>query len=128
MVIPVSRRLNTADGHFAGVLILTIDPGLMTALHSKVDLGRTGVLDLFFDDGTVFARYTSERGLNASLVGRQMIGLQSLEEAKHADSSTFVRNSRFDGTRRIYSWRKVAGFPLIGVAALRCGTRWPMPT
>src|SRR5262249_18985291 len=29
MVIPVSRRLNTPDGQFAGVLIFTIDPGSM---------------------------------------------------------------------------------------------------
>ena len=85
---------------------------------ANVDLGKTGALELFFNDGTVFARYTSERGLNASLVGRKFEGLQSLAEAEHGESGTFVRKSVFDGTRRIYSWRKVAGFPLVGVAAL----------
>jgi len=118
LVIPATRRLNTPDGHFAGVLDFTIDPRLLTALYRNVDLGKTGLLDLFFNDGTVFARYTSERGLNASLVGRKFEGLQSLAEAQHGESGIFVRKSVFDGTRRIYSWRKVTGFPLVGVAAL----------
>ncbi|MGA7325759.1 MAG: ATP-binding protein [Rhodomicrobium sp.] len=118
MVIPVTRRLNTPDGHFAGVLDFAIDPRLLSTLYRKVDLGRTGVLDLFFDDGTVFASYTSERGLDASLVGRKIKGLRSLAEAKYEDSGTFVKNSDTDGTRRLFSWRKVAGFPLIGVAGL----------
>jgi hypothetical protein len=118
LVIPAARRLNTPDGHFAGVLDFTIDPRLLTALYRNVDLGKTGLLDLFFNDGTVFARYTSEQGLNASLVGRKFEGLQSLAEAEHGGSGTFVRKSVFDGAWRIYSWRKVAGFPLVGVAAL----------
>src|SRR5258706_4200895 len=117
-VIPATRRLNTPDGHFAGVLDFTIDPRLLTALYRNVDLGKTGALELFFNDATVFARYTSKRGFDASLVGRKFEGLQSLAEAEHRESGTFVRKGRFDGTRRIYSWRKVAGFPLVGVAAL----------
>src|SRR5258706_5115666 len=118
LVIPATRRLNTPDGHFAGVLDFTIDPRLLTALYRNVDLGKTGLLDLFFNDGTVFARYTSEQGLNASLVGRKFEGLQSLAEAEHGGSGTFVRKSVFDGAWRIYSCRKVAGVPLVGVAAL----------
>src|SRR5258706_8938743 len=117
-VIPATRRLNTPDGHFAGVLDFAIDPRLLTALYRNVDLGKTGALELFFNDGTVFARYTSKRGFDASLVGRKFEGLQSLAEAEHAESGNFVRKGAFDSTRRIYSWRKVAGFPLVGVAAL----------
>ena len=86
MIIPVTRRLNTPDGRFAGVVEFSLDPGLLSGLYRKVDLGKTGLLDLFFNDGTVFARYTSERGLNASLVGFKMKGLQTLAEAEHAES------------------------------------------
>src|SRR5258706_4197155 len=109
MVIPVSRRLNTPDGRFAGVLIFTIEPRLLTALYRNVDLGKTGALNLFFNDGIVFARYTSETGFDASLVGRKINGLQALTEAAHGDAGAFVKSSAIEGTRRIYSWRKVAG-------------------
>jgi two-component system, cell cycle sensor histidine kinase PleC len=113
MIVPVSRRLNTPDGQFAGVLIFTIDPGLMTALHSKIDLGSTGGMSLLFDDGILFARYTSQQGFNAALVGRKVDGIPALRDARSGTSGAYVYNSSVDGTRRIYSWRKVAGYPLI---------------
>jgi two-component system, cell cycle sensor histidine kinase PleC len=117
-VIPATRRLNTPDGHFAGVLDFTIDPRLLTALYRNIDLGRTGALNLYFNDGTVFARYTSREGLDASRVGRKIRGLRALADAEHAGSGTYVKNSSLDGTKRIYYWRKVAGYPLIDVAGL----------
>src|SRR5258706_3368437 len=118
MVIPVSRRLNTPDGSFAGVLVFAIDPRLLTALYRKIDLGRTGALNLFFNDGVVFGRYTSEQGFNAPLVGRKIEGTGAVADAKQGDSGTYVKNSSLDGTKRIFSWRKVAGYPLIAVAGL----------
>src|SRR5258706_3872198 len=119
MVIPVSRRLNTPDGRFAGVLVFAIDPRLLTALYRKIDLGRTGALNLFFNDGVVFGRYTSEQGFNVPLVGRKIEGTGAVADAKHGDSGTYVKNSSLDGTKRIFSWRKVAGYPLIAVVGLR---------
>jgi signal transduction histidine kinase len=38
-------------------------------------------------------------------------------DAHHGEAGSYVKNSSLDGTRRIYSWRKVAGYPLIDLAA-----------
>jgi two-component system, cell cycle sensor histidine kinase PleC len=115
VVIPATRRLNTRDGHFAGVLAFTLDPWLLTGLYRNVDLGKTGALNLFFNDGVELAHYSSERGIDASRVGRKII---LANRAEHEESGAFVKKSRIEGKRRIYSWRKVAGYPLIDVAVL----------
>jgi two-component system, cell cycle sensor histidine kinase PleC len=118
MIIPATRRLNTGDGRFAGVLEFTIDPRILTMLYRKVDIGRTGLLNLFCKDGVLLAHYTSEQGLDMSRAGSRSQELEELTQAGPGESGTFVKAIPFDGTRRIYSWRKVAGYPMIAVAAL----------
>jgi signal transduction histidine kinase len=118
MIIPATRRLNTGDGRFAGVLEFTIDPRILTMLYRKVDIGRTGLLNLFCRDGVLLAHYTSEQGLDMSRAGSRSQELEELTQAGPGESGTFVKAIPFDGTRRIYSWRKVAGYPMIAVAAL----------
>jgi two-component system, cell cycle sensor histidine kinase PleC len=115
MVIPATRRLNTRDGHFAGVLAFTLDPWLSTGLYRKVDLGKAGALNLFFNDGVQLAHYSSERGLDALRVGRK---ITLAKRAERGESGAFVKKSSIEGKRRIYYWRKVAGYPLIDVAVL----------
>jgi two-component system, cell cycle sensor histidine kinase PleC len=64
LLIPCSLRLETRDGQFAGVLVFSLDPGLLTALHQKVNPGKTAAIDLFRTDGITLARFTSEKGLD----------------------------------------------------------------
>jgi two-component system, cell cycle sensor histidine kinase PleC len=116
LVISASRRLETKDGRFAGVLIFSLDPEILTALHRQVDLGKTSTINLLRDDGVTLARYTSTNGLDASQVGvRAAPGLMAWSRAELAQ---FSGQCPLDGITRLHSWRKVAGYPLFVVVAL----------
>ncbi len=116
-IIPVSTRLETKDGRFAGVLEFALDPELLTALHRNVDLGRDSTLNLLRGDGVVLARYTSG-GLALSAVGAKAAAVMALGDSKLANVGKYTRRSPIDGVMRLHHWRKVGGYPLIVVVGL----------
>ena len=46
-----TRRLNDAAGHFAGVVIVEVDPAYFTSGYEQSRLGRQGALGLYGNDG-----------------------------------------------------------------------------
>jgi diguanylate cyclase (GGDEF)-like protein/PAS domain S-box-containing protein len=46
-----TRRLNTPEGEFAGVVVVEVDPGYFTSGYERARLGERGVLGLVGDDG-----------------------------------------------------------------------------
>jgi two-component system cell cycle sensor histidine kinase PleC len=112
LVITASRRLDTKDGRFAGVLVFSIDPELLTGIYKKLDLGQTVTITLFKTDGAVLARYTAGNGLDTPSMGHKVSGIKHLADAKFADSGSYFKKSAFDGVLRLFHWRKVTGYPL----------------
>ena len=55
-LIPLGRRLPTADGSFAGVVVATLEPGRLAAFYRTVDVGRDGVIWLMHPAGYVLVR------------------------------------------------------------------------
>jgi C4-dicarboxylate-specific signal transduction histidine kinase len=45
-ILPISRRVDAADGTFLGVLVVLVPPSALTSLHKTIDLGRHGVMTL----------------------------------------------------------------------------------
>jgi two-component system, cell cycle sensor histidine kinase PleC len=118
LVISATRRLETKDGHFAGVLVFSIDPELLTTLHQKVNPGKTAAINLVRTDGTTLARYTPALGLDRSRIGVKLQGLPEIIEKRAGDSGEYTRPSPVDGTPRLHHWRKVQGYPLIVIVGL----------
>ena len=50
-LITVSRRLETADGQFAGEAMLLMKPGSLINLQHEIDLGRRGMVSIVGTDG-----------------------------------------------------------------------------
>ena len=50
-LIPVSRRLNNADGSFHGVAIVAIDATYFMNFYQRIDIGRNGLIMLAGHDG-----------------------------------------------------------------------------
>lgn len=65
-VIPVSRRLQRADGSFAGVLLATIKHDYFRNYYERFDIGDEGVIVLGTDDGRLIMR----RPFDAADIGR----------------------------------------------------------
>jgi two-component system cell cycle sensor histidine kinase PleC len=123
--IPCSLRLETRDGRFAGVLVFSLDPGHLTALHKNVNPGKTAAIDLFRTDGITLARFILGKGLDVAAVGRNVQGIRALTDSKFADTGEYHHQSTFDGVLRLFNWRKVAGYPLVVVVGL--GRPMPSP-
>jgi signal transduction histidine kinase len=110
--IPLSRRLNGPDGRFDGVVTASIDPTYFTDLYGQVQLGSQGVVSLAGLDGTVRARTGGGAG---SLTAKSMTaGLTHLAEAvAQGSSGSYIATTATDGVLRIYSFRRLADYPLV---------------
>ncbi len=110
--IIIARRINYPDGSFAGVVLagITLDSFMKT--FSKVNVGDHGIITLFDRDFSVMCRYPAPQGIG-SVVGKTCAS-PTLEELlkKGVTSATYKSRSRIDGTERMYSFRKISGYPL----------------
>jgi two-component system, cell cycle sensor histidine kinase PleC len=118
LVIPATRRLNTSDGQFAGVLALSVDPELLTNLPQKIRLGHTASINLIRGDGTTLARYTGANGLDRAAIGTLNQEFEAVRQRPLTSSGDYRARSDRDGVTRLYSWRKVPGYPLFVVAGI----------
>lgn len=53
--IPVSLRLQDAQGRFAGVLLASVDPGYFSGMFRQMDLGPDGLVYLADQSGQIFS-------------------------------------------------------------------------
>ncbi len=114
VTIQLSQRLEKAGGGFAGVLVFSLDPDLLTALHRNADLGATGMMTLVGTDGIVRARYSG--AANAPVpAGASLAGAKSLADSAKAERGAYIGTSVIDGATRIFDWRKVSGYPLLAI-------------
>ena len=114
--IPLSRRLDAADGSFAGVLIVSLDPYYLARFYETVDLGRGGTVMLVGRDGIVRARVSFARASPTaqSLKPELTIGeTVMLNFAGDAGERTLYAESGFDNVRRVMSYSVLHDYPLI---------------
>lgn len=118
VTIQVTKRLEHADGSFAGVLLFSLSPEYLTTLHRKVDLGRTGVITLAGTDGVIRARFTATSPDGTAALGASLKGTRALAESASASNGMDEDTSPFDHVTRIFHWRRVEGFPLVAIVGL----------
>jgi len=116
-VIPLSVRLEK-DGKFAGVVIVSLTPSLLTTLHRKIHLGNTTAISLIRTDGVRLARYTKADGLDTSAPQLSPLTTNILENRNGATSGFFLGRGAPDGTVRIQHWRKLPDLPLIVLSGI----------
>jgi diguanylate cyclase (GGDEF)-like protein len=109
IVVSLSRRITDTNGAFRGVVVGEIGVAYFHQLLSGLALGPHGAVSLVHTDGTMVMRepYSAEnigRGLRASQVFAKMTA--SLE-------GSFVQPSMIDGIRRVYTFKRLSGLPLI---------------
>ncbi|WP_207458414.1 ATP-binding protein [Azospirillum sp. SYSU D00513] len=110
--IQVTRRLERADGAFAGVLVFSIDPNYFARFYKTVDLGRQGVVTLIGRDGVIRARSSGEDPAGLQGLGK-LINLGALfHRLAEQPSGSFITNATVDGVERIVGYRAVTGYPL----------------
>ena len=112
-LIPMSRRLNTASGAFAGVLVIGVDAKYISDYFSGVSLGNGGVM-LVRDDGIVMVRRIGTDLKYAIDISKT----PAFQKARAITAGFYVSDGTVDGTPRIIATDPLVGYPL----AMRVGT------
>ncbi len=108
-VVPFARPIIAPDGSFKGVITLGVDPAMLARFYEVIDIGKEGRISLIGDDDYVRAA----EGASRNILGQK---LQPPLWKSHLDGDSFYAQA-FDGVRRLVTFRKVKGLPLIvGVA------------
>ncbi|MEQ7920343.1 sensor domain-containing diguanylate cyclase [Xanthomonas sp. WHRI 1810A] len=115
MVIPISRRINAADGTFAGVALATVPVAYFQTFFERMDVDDNGVIFLALNNGDLLARRPTLTALMTTNVAKGDIFTRYLP---NSDSGTAVITSVVDGVERIYAYRRVSGLPIVAAAGV----------
>ncbi|GJD56331.1 sensor domain-containing diguanylate cyclase [Methylobacterium dankookense] len=108
-MLPFSRRIDNADGSFAGVALATLKLSYFVRLFDRLGLGRDGAINLYLRDGTRVARHPSVE----ADIGANIAGTGNFDRFVREGSGTFVAPSVRDGVERHYAFTQVGDLPLI---------------
>jgi len=114
MMVPLTRRLNTRDGGFAGIVSLQVDPGRFTAFSSAATVNPRDVFSLVGLDGITRARRVGER----HSTGEDILSSQLFDARATAPTGTFIGPGRLDGITRLYSYRTLQDHPLVAIVGV----------
>jgi diguanylate cyclase (GGDEF)-like protein len=107
-----SRRLNTPDGTFDGLVIVAVDANYFVSGYDTARLGERGVLGLLGADGVFRVRRTGDAVYSGDTVD------YTSAVAGDDDAAATVSRSRWDGAQRWTSARELYGFPLAVLVGL----------
>jgi len=111
--IGLTRRINAADGTFGGVALLAIRIEYFQHLLDRINTGKLGSVFIVADDGTLLARKPfSSRDIGSSIARSPTFQVMAAHQA-----GSYVARSAVDGVRRMYTYARVPGTPLIAVVA-----------
>lgn len=113
-VIPLSRRIDTADGRFDGVVVAAIDMDFFQEYYETFDIGAHGAILLAAPDGTLLVR----RPFDEASLGRDL-GRGSIFQAIRTTGPVGSLESRSptDGVVRFNSYRQASSFPIVVAVA-----------
>lgn len=109
-IIPLSRRINKADGSFGGIVYLGLRADYFLSFYQKIDLGKNQLIYLDSLDGFLLTRQSdSNVAADQDIKKGKLWGLIQ----SGLPSATFLSTNIFDGITRITSYRIMPDYPLI---------------
>jgi len=110
--LQMTRRLNHADGSFAGVVVVSEDPSYFTSdFYNNAAIGRDGVIAVISDTGAVLARRTgSAERASGTFSASGVYPISEHVSGTYADP--------IDHVTRIVSYRHIDGYPLAVLVGL----------
>ena len=113
LVIPVSLRLNDAEGNFVGVALATVKVDYFRHYYNYFILGERDALGLILADSSVlYIRPLPDAVINKSLSNSPLF--TTLLKSSESGSATWV--SLVDGVERIFGYARLERYPVIVTA------------
>ena len=114
-ILPLSRRLERPDGSFAGVALATLNLAWFGRFYEKFDVGAKGTILLALDNGTLIYR----RPFRDEQVGMDIRNGSIWRRLQNdVPAGSLVEAPKVDNIERVYSYRRLQGFPLIVASGL----------
>ncbi|MFP4594759.1 sensor domain-containing diguanylate cyclase [uncultured Ralstonia sp.] len=107
--IGLSRRLNSPNGEFRGIVVGTLRLNYFKRLFDGMNLGEHAAITLIRDDGTVLMR----RPYEEQLIGKTIAGSQAFNLRKDLPAGAYITTGALDGVERLFSYRRIGEHPLI---------------
>ena len=121
LAIEFTRRRNNPDGSFAGTVATSLDVLQLEKFFSSLDIGQGGIVSLTGLDRVVRARGGTSPDAS-SFAGMSVTDSPLFRAIRQAPNgnywNTAATSARFDGVRRLISYRLINGLPLIAVVGL----------
>lgn len=108
-VIPVSRRLNGANGEFSGVLVAAVQLNFFADFFRSLQIGKHGIVSLFRSDGTILVREPAGDFIGKSIAANPLFA----EYLKLSPTGSYRLQTRTDGIERVVSYRSMQAPPLV---------------
>lgn len=114
-VLPLSRRLQSADGNFAGVILATIKIDFFQSFYNAFNIGNNGAILLATGAGQLVVRRPFKQGLIGSDISQgPVFDMMRGKEPR----GTAMLVSKIDHIERMYSYQHLASYPMTVAAAL----------
>ena len=118
LVIPISKRVETKDGRFLGVLVLLVSPAKLTSLNKSVNLGELGMISLVGLDAIIRARFSKNSPDGLDGVGQSIARGPGLGFNPENSQGSYIVEGTVDHITRLYSYRRVANYPMVVIVGL----------
>ncbi len=112
-VIPITKRVETRDGHLLGVLIFMVSPAKLTSLYKSINLGDFGSITLIGVDGVVLSRFSRSSPDGLDGIGGSIAEKIGPEAVPENSQGTYIQESASDHVRRLFSYRRGAEYPVV---------------
>lgn len=115
LIIPVSRRINAADGSFAGVALATLKVSFFNDFYAQFRTSKEDSFTLAYADGTILVRRPFAPALIGTSIAQGPIFKNLLPLN---DGGTALIESSVDGKERMYSFQRFSDFPLVAISGI----------
>jgi PAS domain S-box-containing protein len=115
--IGFSRRVNHADGSFAGVVASAVEPSYFNDIYAALDLHGTSTVALLRDDGACLMRFPALDAGGPSCAADPTIAAHLAA----APSGIYRDIDPRDGRERMVGYRRVIDLPLVTLVSMKTG-------
>ena len=105
-VLPLSRRLDRADGGFGGLLMAALDTAVLQSVYESVLLDDRSAIVLWREDGRLLVRRPAIAPTDRDFAGTDFFRAMGAEPGA---ARVFERPGAVDGVRRITGYERLAG-------------------
>ena len=113
-VFSISRRIETDDGHFAGVVVAAVSTDFIDAFYSSFTVRQKGIVSLVTSTGRLVARSPFREGMTGADLSSGQIFKDFLP---YSPTGSFRFRSALEGSEVLGSYSQVHSYPLVVVVA-----------